>query len=162
MSDDDPKTPKSAAHCQRHRVTVWVLQLAIVWQHLREVPYGLAVVFSLPRTLHNSVPEDPSFCAQTVANGCYLQSVDWVLDLYAVFMAAPKAGVHKFFKNLGCTSAFLCVPEGWHKIPYRGHTDIRRRTNSSRRGELAPGILALLVRGAFALECRQEGWFLVQ
>jgi len=34
------------------------------------------------------------------------------LDLYAAFVAASKAGLHKFSKNLGCTSTFLCVPEG--------------------------------------------------
>jgi len=38
------------------------------------------------------------------------------------------------------------------KFLTRGPTDIRRCTDSSRRGELAPGILAVLVKGAYTLE----------
>jgi len=48
------------------------------------------------------------------------------------------------------------------KFLTRGPTDIRRCTDAGRRGELAPGILALLVKGAYILEWRQKGWFLVQ
>jgi len=76
MSNDDPKIPKSLTHCQKHaELRYGCCSLELYRQHSREVPYGLAVVCSLPRTLHNSVQEVPSFCAQTVANGCYLQSV---------------------------------------------------------------------------------------
>lgn len=165
MPNDDPKAPKSP-HPSRNTqsygmgVAAWNCIVSICVKYLTD---GLAVVCSLTRTLHNSVQEVCSFCAQTIANGCYLQSVDW-RDLICMphLWQRQRQGCTNFPKIWVAPQHFSVFQKADMKFLTRGPTYIRRCTYCSRRGELTPGILALLVKGACTLEWRQEGWFLVQ